>query len=94
MATDTKPKTTSDGHETTPDERPPQGVTHVLAATSIRSLADLEGERVPDEAVHPNGQPVDKAKNEVDTIPDPAVEALRLEHAPLSKDAETQARKK
>lgn len=66
------------------------GVTHVLAATSIRGLADLEGERQVAVPVHPNGQAIHQT--DVPTVPDPAIAALDLKHAPLAKDAETTAR--
>lgn len=69
-----------------------KAITHVLAATSVRSLADLEGERQVSVPVHPNGQAIHSI--EVPTEPDPAIAALDLRHAPLSRDAETQARKK
>lgn len=61
----------------------------VLVATSPRSLADLEGERIPVGPVHPNGQPVDPKPLET-TIDPFVVEANKdAEYAPLSKAADT-----
>lgn len=66
-------------------------ITHVLAARPVNSLADLEGERQPAVAVHPNGMSAENPKP-VPTVPDPAYADLDLKVAPLSKDADTRAR--
>jgi hypothetical protein len=89
-------KQTSELSRLQPDDPVDQPHGLVLVATGVRSLADLEGERIPAEDVYPNGEPIGEVRR-LETIIDPLVEERDVVQAPLSKAADTahvSARKK